>query len=200
MPTIHARFRRPWKTASFPNVLSLRATNLAQTIWNERLTAEASISSVTTTATCANSAGPSSRAIETLKPKLMPATSTEPTSITMLPLSTRDAAPRSRQTFKRNRHPVRSGSEIVSEPEFICCLRAAALDVENRQQGFCGDCWSLGGCRCRLLLASSVPFAVANGSGLHRVTANGTEMNLLSRQPLRSHRLLEHRNRTHRVG
>jgi hypothetical protein len=51
-----------------------------------------------------------------------------------LPLSTRDAAPRSRQSFNRNRQPLRRGIDIVWEPEFIeefCRLRAAALDVKN---------------------------------------------------------------------
>src|SRR6185437_1926505 len=37
-------------------------------------------------------------------------------------------------------------------------------------------------------------------TGYPSTTADGTDMNLLSRQPLRSDGLLEHRNRTHRVG
>ena len=47
----------------------------------------------------------------------------------MLPLSTRDAAPRSRQSLKRSRQPARSGIEIVSEPEFIEQVRAIAPDL-----------------------------------------------------------------------
>ena len=77
------------------------------------------MSRVTTAAIWANNAGPSRRAILTLNPKLMLATSTEPASITMLPPSTRDAAPLSIQSAQRTRHPPRSGREIVSEPEFI---------------------------------------------------------------------------------
>ena len=66
--------------------------------------------------------------METLNPKLMPATSTDPSNMTMLPLRTRDAASRSRQPLKRIRQPARSGNEIVFEPELIgwkcqCCER-----------------------------------------------------------------------------
>src|SRR5207248_589530 len=117
---------------------SLRATNFAQTIWNERLMQDSSMNTVTMAAAWENKAGPSNRAITTLKIKLRADTRAEPKSRTRLPLSSREAGLFKRQSLHRVRNPPTRGNEIVSWSELIeykgcCCLfsylRAAALDV-----------------------------------------------------------------------
>ena len=84
------------------------------------------MSRVTTAAIWANNAGPSRRAILTLNPKLMLATSTEPASITMLPPSTRDAAPLSIQSAQRTRCGMRSSSGALPPSKPALTLRSAA--------------------------------------------------------------------------
>src|SRR5690349_16147031 len=65
-PKRQARRRRDTYTAAFAPAVWLRATNFAQTSWNDSVMAEMSISSVYTAATSPNAIGPSSRAIPTL--------------------------------------------------------------------------------------------------------------------------------------
>src|SRR5579864_9216544 len=69
IPHCHAwRLMRRY-IADFAPGVSLRATNLAQTIWNERLMQESNINRVTMAAAWENNAGPSNRARTTLKTK-----------------------------------------------------------------------------------------------------------------------------------